>query len=230
MEVVAVIQARWNASRFPGKVLAHLAGKPILKHVIDRVRKAQSVERLVVAVGDGQCHEAVVGHCEEWGVEWFLGPEENVLLRFCEALALQRDEDLCVRVCADNPLIWPKGIDILVGQATSDWTRPVYYGFRDHDGTPMITRGTGWFAEVVNVGGLRCMNRLLCAGDLRREHVTQAFYESDALVSCEWVDVPQWYLTHRPPDTAIDTPEDLVRVEEFLEEMDSWSEKGWPFK
>jgi spore coat polysaccharide biosynthesis protein SpsF len=227
MEVIAVIQARWNASRFPGKVLAYLGGKTILRHVIDRVRRARSVERLVVAVGDGKCHEAVVGHLEEWGVEWFLGPEEDVLARFCGALALHENDDLCVRVCADNPLIWPRGIDLLV-EAHGRNPLACYCGFRFADGSAAITKGTGWFAEVVPVRWLRWLNDTTNRY-LVKDHVTNWFYTAEGL-PIVMLDVPDWYITNRPPDTAIDTPEDLRRVEEFLEEMDSWGEKGWPFK
>ena len=109
----AIIQARMGGQRFPGKVLYDLCGKPVLKHVIDRVRQAKSVDEIVVATA-GPGAETIGGHCQEWNIRCLAAfvPEEDVLKRFVFASEDMSNEDWIVRVCADNPLIMPSAIDV----------------------------------------------------------------------------------------------------------------------
>src|SRR5271156_5684299 len=57
--VLAVIPARYASVRFPGKPLAPIAGKPMIQHVVERVRKASLVSRVVVATDDARIKTAV---------------------------------------------------------------------------------------------------------------------------------------------------------------------------
>ncbi len=61
MRVLGVIPARYASTRFPGKVLAPLGGRPLILHVVDRAREARSVERLIVATDDRRVAAAVEG-------------------------------------------------------------------------------------------------------------------------------------------------------------------------
>ena len=58
-KVLAVIPARYASVRFPGKPLAPIAGKPMIQHVVERVRQAQRVSRVVVATEDARIKSAV---------------------------------------------------------------------------------------------------------------------------------------------------------------------------
>lgn len=51
-KIIAVIPARYQSSRFPGKPLALIAGKPMIQHVYERVRQVECIERVVVATDD----------------------------------------------------------------------------------------------------------------------------------------------------------------------------------
>ncbi|MCI0371784.1 MAG: NTP transferase domain-containing protein, partial [candidate division NC10 bacterium] len=59
MKVVAVIPARYASSRFPGKALADLAGKPMVQHVAERAAQAKTVDRVLVATDDERIAAAV---------------------------------------------------------------------------------------------------------------------------------------------------------------------------
>src|SRR5208282_1052264 len=59
--VVAVIPARYGSTRLPGKPLASIAGRPMIQHVVERVRQAQNVTRVVVATDDDRIRKAVEG-------------------------------------------------------------------------------------------------------------------------------------------------------------------------
>ena len=58
--VVAIIPARFASTRFPGKVLAQIQGRPMVQHVFERVRQAQRVDQVWVATDDSRVYHAVV--------------------------------------------------------------------------------------------------------------------------------------------------------------------------
>jgi len=102
--IVALIQARMGSSRFPGKVLEDLVGRPMLWHVVHRVRRATRVDKVVVATTDREVDDPVVHFCEREGVAFFRGDESDVLDRFYQA-AKANHADVVVRITADCPLI-----------------------------------------------------------------------------------------------------------------------------
>ncbi len=59
MSVVGVIPARYRSVRFPGKVLAPLAGRPMIQHVWERVRQVKALDRVIVATDDARVVDAV---------------------------------------------------------------------------------------------------------------------------------------------------------------------------
>ncbi len=60
MQATAIIPARFGSTRFPGKPLADKTGKPLIQHVVEQVRKAQHIGRIVVATDDDRIHKAVL--------------------------------------------------------------------------------------------------------------------------------------------------------------------------
>jgi glutamate-1-semialdehyde aminotransferase/spore coat polysaccharide biosynthesis protein SpsF (cytidylyltransferase family) len=110
---VALIQARMGSSRFPGKVLEDLSGRPMLWHVVDRVRRARRVERVVVATTDRAVDDPIARFCAQENIACFRGDEQDVLDRFYQA-ARADHADVVVRITADCPLIDPEVIDKVV--------------------------------------------------------------------------------------------------------------------
>ena len=110
---VAVIQARMGSTRFPGKTLADVCGRPMLSRVVERVRKAKLIDKTVVATTARTCDDAIASACGEMDVACYRGNAEDVLDRFyCAAKA--HSADAVVRVTADCPLIDPEVIDKVV--------------------------------------------------------------------------------------------------------------------
>jgi glutamate-1-semialdehyde aminotransferase/spore coat polysaccharide biosynthesis protein SpsF (cytidylyltransferase family) len=107
---LALIQARMGSSRFPGKVLQDLAGRPMLWHVVHRVRGAKSVDQVVIATTDREVDDPIAKFCEREGIGCFRGNEQDVLDRFYQA-AKANDADVVVRITADCPLVDPEVID-----------------------------------------------------------------------------------------------------------------------
>lgn len=110
---VAVIQARMGSSRLPGKVLMPVAGKPLLEHIIDRLRRSSTLDDIVIATSDKPSDDPLVDFAQTRGVTLVRGSEDNVLLRFNKA-AEEVDADVIIRVTGDAPLVDPEVMDRLV--------------------------------------------------------------------------------------------------------------------
>jgi glutamate-1-semialdehyde aminotransferase/spore coat polysaccharide biosynthesis protein SpsF (cytidylyltransferase family) len=114
--VVAVIQARMGSSRLPDKVLEPILDKPMLQHVVERVRRARTVDKVVVATTDRPADDAVEAFCRAHRIDVFRGSEEDVLDRFYRASSAF-GADIVVRITADCPLIDPIVMDKVVIRA-----------------------------------------------------------------------------------------------------------------
>lgn len=115
MRIVAIIQARMGSTRLPGKVLLPLAGTPVLRHVVDRVRAAGVFADVIVATTVGAIDDPIAAACTTWGVTCFRGAEANVLERYGLAAAAG-DADAVMRITADCPLIDPDVLAAMVGR------------------------------------------------------------------------------------------------------------------
>ena len=113
MTACAIIQARMGSSRFPGKMLADLAGRPVLWHVVHRLRRCAAVSEIILATSEATADAPLAAAAQEMGVTVVRGPEADVLKRF--ALALERTAAAVIlRICGDSVLIDPGLIDRLV--------------------------------------------------------------------------------------------------------------------
>jgi len=111
--VVAIIQARMGSSRLPGKSLAEIEGRPMLAHVIERVKRACLIDRVVVATSTADADDAIETTCREVGVTCYRGNEHDVLDRYYIAARAEKASQV-VRITADCPLIDPEVVDRVV--------------------------------------------------------------------------------------------------------------------
>ena len=114
MRTVAVIQARMGSTRLPNKVLAELGGRPMLAQVVARVRRARTIDEVVVATTTTRHVDVIEDFCAREGIACFRGSEDDVLDRYYQA-ARAFNADVVVRITADCPLHDPEVIDAIVG-------------------------------------------------------------------------------------------------------------------
>lgn len=115
MRTVAIIQARMESTRLPGKVLADVEGSPMLRRVVDRALCASALEGVVVATSTQSADDEIARFCERAGFGLFRGSCDDVLDRYHSA-ARTANADVVVRLTADCPLLDPAVIDRVVGE------------------------------------------------------------------------------------------------------------------
>jgi 3-deoxy-manno-octulosonate cytidylyltransferase (CMP-KDO synthetase) len=111
---IAVIPARYSATRLPGKPLVSLAGKPMIQRVWERARQAKRISRVIIATDD----ERIMKAAAEFGAEAVMTRSEHRsgTERVAEvAVALRgNDDEVFINVQGDEPLVEPEAIDTLV--------------------------------------------------------------------------------------------------------------------
>jgi 3-deoxy-manno-octulosonate cytidylyltransferase (CMP-KDO synthetase) len=109
--VLAVIPARYDSSRFPGKPLALIVGKPMIQHVYERAARASLVDRVVVATDDARIQDAVAS----FGGEMLMTGEcPTGTDRVAQTAAASPEFDIVLNVQGDEPLLNPAMLDSLV--------------------------------------------------------------------------------------------------------------------
>ena len=175
-----------DSSRFPSKVLADLAGHPILEHVV--VRAQASGLPVVVATTDREVDDPIAAWAVAAGVKLFRwnGRVGDLVGRFL-ACAEHHKADAIVRVTADSPLIPPEVIEVVTVQ------------LRDGAEVAALTSGfgmvpDGWEAEGCIVKWLRRLDNDAGLSRYDREHVFPAIYTQTiaagatipTILPCKW--------------------------------------------
>jgi len=117
-KALGIIPARWNSSRFPGKPLHLIAGKPLLKHVWERCIRAKNLDLIVIATDDMRIASAAF----EWGAEVALtSPKHRSgTNRIAEVARKTKQFAYVTNIQGDEPLIDPRLIDNIVEKLQSD--------------------------------------------------------------------------------------------------------------
>lgn len=109
--VGVVVQARMTSTRFPGKSMALLDGKPVLEHVLERAKQIRINDKylvkVIVAVPDTDESEPMLELATRLKIDNFCGDEKNVLGRYYEAATFYKF-DYIIRITADCPFINPR--------------------------------------------------------------------------------------------------------------------------
>src|SRR5512134_3316452 len=111
--VIAIIQGRMNSSRLPGKILADIAGLPMLQRVFIRTSRSATVTETIFATTTDASDYPVAEYCDFSGIPFTRGSQFDVLDRYYQT-AKQAKADVVVRITADCPVIDPGLIDDVV--------------------------------------------------------------------------------------------------------------------
>ena len=198
-----------TSRRLPGKVLAQLAGKPMLAHVLERLGKCKSARGLIVATSDDATDDPIEDFLSTVGVACFRGSLNDVIGRMVAA-ARAVNADALVRVSGDSPFIDPGVVDDAVATFLAERCDLL---------TNVLPRTFpyGMSVEVVATGVLADVAcRDLTAA--QREHVTTYFYDNQSefgIVAMVREESLEGYRF------VVDEPADLERSENLILRMGS---------
>ena len=195
--ILAIIQARMTSNRLPGKVLKEIAGKPMLRHVVDAARSSNLVDTVVVATSTMASDLPICKYCSNNDIPVFTGSLDDVLDRFYK-VALQTVPTYIVRLTADCPLLTGEVIDRVVQ----------IYLTTDFDYVRNAV--DGYDVEVFSYEALLTAAKLATEPE-EREHVTKFFQSGEF----NWLDC---YI----PDNivgkySVETQEEIDRIRGVIE-------------
>lgn len=207
--ILAILQARMSSQRLPGKVLADVAGAPMIARQVERLRRARRIDRLVVATSDRPDDDPLAAVCADLALPVFRGSLEDVLGRFQGAAEAFGPATTIVRLTADCPLCDWGVIDRVVDAHLAggfDYTNNV---------TPVRTFPHGLDAEAMTAQALANAARE-AADPYEREHVTPFLYRRPERFRLGTVTSE-----HPRPELrwTVDTPQDLDFVRHVYAEL-----------
>ncbi|BBN81097.1 spore coat protein [Pseudoalteromonas sp. A25] len=207
MKVTAFIQARMSSTRLPGKVLKDILGKPMLLHIVERLRHAKTLSNIVVLTSDGSSDDAIATLCQNHSIHCFRGSLDDVLGRFFAA-SEKYPSDHIVRITADCPLVDSLLVDSIVTkhiQQNADYTsncHPAMYP-------------DGLDVEVMRTAALQQANNEATSPH-QREHVTPYFLTHKTMFKCCNFDAPSKIPQYR---LTVDHPEDFQLIKKIYETL-----------
>ena len=105
-KIIIIIQARIGSTRFPKKVLKLIQQKPVIWHVINRLKQIPKIDNIVLATTKKKEDKILIKIAKQNAINHFQGKNNNVLNRFYEC-AKNFDADIIIRITSDCPLIDP---------------------------------------------------------------------------------------------------------------------------
>lgn len=110
MSTAALIIARLSSSRLPQKNIRPILGRPMIQHLVERIRQAKSIDQIIVTTSVDPSDDALEEVAHSLGVSCYRGPLDNVMARISGAAETHR-VDTIVEILGDNPLVHADLID-----------------------------------------------------------------------------------------------------------------------
>ncbi len=217
--IIAIVQARMASTRLPGKVLADIAGQPMLARVVVRAQRSKLVDRLVVATSIESDDDSIVELCEQMEFDYSRGSALDVLDR-CFQAAREFEAHTVVRLTADCPLIDPGVIDQTI-EAFFAAEPPV--DFAANRFSWERTFPIGLDVEVCTMDALETAWRE-ADEQHQREHVMPFLYEKPDRFQILHVRNDEDYGHMR---WTVDTDDDLAFVREIYKRFRSRDDFNW---
>ena len=207
MTTLIIVQARMTSTRLPGKVLLPLAGEPMLTRLVERLRRVQRADGIVIATTTNATDDPIAALCSQLGVPCHRGSEHDVLSRYADAARLH-GADVVVRITSDCPLIDPSLIDQVIAvheEGDSDYVSNML----------PPTWPYGMAVEVFSAAAL-AQAHAEATQAAEREHVTPFIYWHPERYRLRNVASPVDLSQHR---WTVDTPEDYALVGRLFDHL-----------
>lgn len=198
-----------TSTRLPGKVLKEVLGRPLLEYLVERLRRVELADEIIVATTLNETDLPIVEICRRLNVFVTRGAEFDVLDRYYQA-ARQHGADIVVRVTSDCPLIDPQVVDDVIRYFHEHTSECDYVS-----NTLKLSYPLGMSAEVFPFRLLEAAARE-AVDEPEREHVTPFIYLRPTRYRIGQVVCPEDLSGHR---WTVDTPEDFELVRRIIEAL-----------
>lgn len=165
--ITAIIQARMNSTRLPGKILKEVCGKPLLELLVERLGCCDKIDEIVVATTADKSNDRVEAAVKQMEASCFRGSEDDVLDRFYQA-AKRSNADHVIRITADCPLIDPNVVTKVIDVYLKSQGTEASYDYVSNTLNPTFPDGLD-----VEIFSFNMLERLHKVSDraYQREHV-----------------------------------------------------------
>jgi spore coat polysaccharide biosynthesis protein SpsF len=210
LKTIAIIPARTDSSRLPGKHFLDMGGYCVLDILTDRVRSVREIDEVVIATTDRKCDLPLADYAARKGLKVYCGQLDDVLGRFIGA-AQAFDADMLVRVNGDCILISPEviknGLNDIINKNLEFVT-----GKNAYSGLPV-----GLGAEIIRTDALERVGRL-AYGQYFRENVTTFIFENPSVFLWAPVSIKkEWAASDIK--LVLDTQEDYNKLRALISRM-----------
>ena len=204
---VAIVQARMQSTRFPGKSLKKINNDTCLSLLIKRLQYSRFLDDIIVATGINCYDNAIEEECKKIGVKCFRGHDSKLLDRYYKC-AINYDIDNIVRITADCPFTDWRLVDDVIDsyiQNDADYVSNVHPAFFPD----------GFDVEVFSFEALqKAWNQ--AKSHMEREHVTPYIWMHRGLFKCKNLDHPEDYSALR---FTVDYPEDFELITQMCSHL-----------
>ena len=213
---IAMIQARVDSSRLYNKIFRLAAGKPMLQHVIERVKRSKKIDEVIVVTSIEKSNLPVLSLCAALGVRVFIGSENDVLDRYYQAAKLLKP-DYVVRVTGDCPLFDGALLDLAIESMDEK---------SDYLGMMSETFADGLDIEIIR---FEALHKAWKEARLQsqREHVTQYIINNPGLFKLQDFKSPIGDFGHYR--WTLDEEEDYILISRIIEYFDGMGKKDYGY-
>lgn len=207
----AIIQARMNSSRLPGKVLMKISGKEILLHIVDRIKLVPEITKIIVATGNDEINQPIYDFCESHDIVCYKGSTTDVLSRYYDCAKIHNIKEPIVRITGDCPFIDPKVVSKVINtfnQKRADYASNIH----------PPTYPDGLDVEVFTFDALKDAF-YFANSNSDREHVTPYIWKNNGIFQCENVKNDLDYSSYR---FVLDNNEDFELLKIIAENITSF--------
>lgn len=209
LKVVAIIQARMNSTRLPGKVLYKVLNQALLTLQIERIKRVPLIDEIVIATTINSGDEPIIELCQKLDVAYYRGSELDVLTRYYEAATVFKANAI-VRLTSDCPVIDPFTINRVIS----------HYLFHSSSldyASNILKRSypRGMDTEILSIEALRVAHHEATSMH-DREHVTPYIYNNPERFRLEPVEYISNESHHR---WTVDTIEDFQLIAKIIEAL-----------
>ena len=205
--MLILVQARTSSKRFPRKILHEIQGKPLILHVIEKLKKSNFKNEIVVSTSIKKSDNELVSLLKKNEIKFYRGNLKNVAERLLKT-ALKQKKNYFVRVSGDSPVIDTNILDRMI----RIHNRKSYKNYDIITNVFPKTFPKGMSFEIIKTKII--INNLKFMSDSDKEHVTQYFYNNSSLFRIK--NLFNFNEKKYKVDLTVDKKIDLKKIEEYL--------------